>query len=111
MNDSTPRHRADAAEGADMDAYERACEAEDRLSRLDTTTSQIDLLNVIRMIVDDVDDLTEEAHRDLIRKAYNHFVANGGVDYDTAVGKLLFDTVRDAVTDAMHAAGFMPEED
>jgi hypothetical protein len=84
-----------------LSPYERAVAAEDALGILDTSTSGVDLLNVIRAIVDDLDHLSEEDHRNLIADAFNHFVTTGGVDYSTDVGELYYSTVRDAVTNAM----------
>jgi hypothetical protein len=94
-----------------MTAYDLAIEAEEAIGKIGITTSQLDLLNVIRAIVDDVDAFQDPVVAEtIVRLAFDHFLANGGVDYDTSVGELLYSTVRDAVTDAMRERGMIPEE-
>lgn len=87
----------------DLPAYQRACAAEDALSLLQVSTSAIDLLNVVRAIVDDLDHLSEEEHASLIEQAFNHLQGDG-VEYDSSVGEFYYSTVRDAVSDALQAA-------
>lgn len=92
------------------DAWDRCLEAEHEMAVRQITSSQIDLRNVIVAVIEERMETYTEAEQDAAaRSAFNHFVANGGVEYDVQVGELLYHTVRDAVSDAMEEADLMPD--
>jgi hypothetical protein len=92
------------------DAWDRCLEAEHEMAVRQVTSSQIDLRNVIVAVVEERMEHYTEAEQDAAsRAAFNHFVANGGVEYDVQVGELLYSTVRDAVSDALEAEDLMPD--
>lgn len=92
--------------------YDQLLAAERALGALGVSTSQVDLANVIRSVVDEaLEDEPEETVEAVVRQAYEVFVAGGGVEYETDVGELLYHTVRDRVSDALRDGGFIPGYD
>lgn len=95
-----------------MSAYDRALETEQYMADGGISANSLTLLDTIRRVVDNDDDYQDPVVAEHVtRLAFEHFHANGGIEYDVSAGDFYYAVLFDTAYDALRDAGFISDHE